>query len=122
MGAGNLAEAMEEQSRQMSDQLTDARALIVQDNQAAQMLGEPIEIGTPFSQSSSSVNINGRTQSKTKASFEVMGSRSAGIATMEAVNGSIENLFLNVSGRNIAIDTTKRAGSYSASFEDDAAW
>eukprot|EP00558_Chaetoceros_sp_UNC1202_P006127 CAMPEP_0197236322 /NCGR_PEP_ID=MMETSP1429-20130617/3466_1 /TAXON_ID=49237 /ORGANISM="Chaetoceros sp., Strain UNC1202" /LENGTH=255 /DNA_ID=CAMNT_0042695081 /DNA_START=76 /DNA_END=843 /DNA_ORIENTATION=- len=119
--AGNLVEAMEEQSRQISDLLTDARILIVQDSQAAQLLGEPIEIGTPFSQASSSMSINGKTQSSTQVSFEVIGRTSTGIATMKAADGRIDSLFLNISGRNIAIDTTKTAG-FSASFDDGTAW
>ena len=67
--AGNMAEAMEEQSRQMSDLLSDARMYIVSDSVVIQDLGEPIEVGSPFSQSSSSMNVNGKTTSRINASL-----------------------------------------------------
>lgn len=119
--AGNLAETMAEQSRQMKDILDDARGLIVQDNQAIQLLGEPIEIGSPFSQSSSTMSVNGQTRSNIQASFEVRGGRASGIVTIVACDGQINSLDMNIAGRNIVIDTTRRAGS-SSTFADDTMW
>ncbi len=107
--AGNLAEAMEEQSRQMEDMLNDARMYIVSDRDAVNALGEPVEVGSPFSQSSSSMNVNGRTSSRINASFEVRGSRSGGVATMDATDGKLSRLILNVNGRNINIGLTTSA-------------
>jgi hypothetical protein len=102
--ASNFAEAMEEQNRQISDILDDARMFIVSDKSATQVLGEPIEVGMPFSQSSSTTSINGKTRSSINASFEVRGNRGAGIATIEASNGNIDQMVLNVNGRNIYVD------------------
>ncbi len=112
--AGNIAQAMEEQSRQMSDLLGDARGLIVQDNRALDNLGEPIEMGSPFSQSSSTMSVNGKTRSSIQASFEVRGSRGSGVATMSATDGQIDQLSLNVNGRNLSISTSPTSSSWSS--------
>lgn len=104
--AGNLAKAMEEQSKQMSDLLSDARMYIVSDSVVSQELGEPIEVGSIFSQSSSSMNVNGRTSSRINASFEVRGSRGSVIASMDASDGKISNLLLNMNGRSVSINVT----------------
>jgi hypothetical protein len=55
------------------------------------------------------MSINGKAESRIQASFEVRGDAGAGVATMIAVNGQIESLILNVEGRDLPIDTTKRA-------------
>ncbi len=102
--AGSLAEAMEEQSRQISDILDDAKMYIVSDKVAIQELGEPIEVGMPFSQSSSTTSINGQTRSSINASFEVRGSRGSGVASIEASNGNIDQLVFNVNGRRVYVD------------------
>mmetsp|Transcript_7455 Transcript_7455/g.9488 ORF Transcript_7455/g.9488 Transcript_7455/m.9488 type:complete len:304 (-) Transcript_7455:1259-2170(-) len=104
--AGNLAQTMEEQSRQMSDVLDDAKRYIVLDENAIKELGEPIEVGSPFSQSSRSMSVNGRTQSSINASFEVRGCRSGGVATVDSSDGKISSLFLNINGRTLSIDVT----------------
>jgi len=103
---GSLAEAVEEQSRQMSDLLDDARMYIVSDQVAISELGEPIEVGSPFSQSSSTMSVNGKTKSSINASFEVRGTRGSGIATIDATDGKISSLSLNVNGRRFNIDVT----------------
>ena len=107
-----MAQAMEEQQQQLTNVIQDARNLIVQDPAAVQLLGEPVEMGsTPFSQSSSTMSVNGETRSNVQASLEVRGGRASGVVTVSSVNGKIESLMLNVGGRNIAVDVTKSAGS-----------
>ncbi len=115
---GGMAQAMEDQQRQMSDLLSDARNYIVQDPNAVQLLGEPVEIGSPFSQSSSTMSVNGQTRTNLQASFEVRGGRGVGVASISSVDGRIENLTLNVGGRNIRVDVTK-SGSYNSA---DVSW
>lgn len=112
-----MAAAMEEQQQQMSDIIVDAKSYIVQDPEAAELLGEPVEIGNPFSQSSSTMTINDKTQSSLQASMEVRGNRGAGVATISAIDGRIDNLFLNINGRNIAVDITKRAAFNQGDYE-----
>lgn len=107
---GKLAQAVEESQQQMEDIMGNVSFLIQQDTSAVQYLGcGAMEFGTPFSQSSSTMSINGKAESRIQASFEVRGDAGAGVATMIAVNGQIESLILNVEGRDLPIDTTKRA-------------
>ena len=103
--ASGLAETMEEQSRQMEDLLQDARSYIVADGMASSVLGEPITVGMPFSQSSSTSVINGAKSVNIQASFEAAGSRSAGVATMVANGNGIQRLRLDVAGRSFEVDT-----------------
>ena len=103
--ASGLAETMEEQSRQMEDLLQDARSYIVADGMASNVLGEPITVGMPFSQSSSTSIINGAKSVNIQASFEVAGSRSAGVATMVANGSGIQRLRVDVAGRSFEVNT-----------------
>lgn len=124
---GNLAQAMEDQNRAIEDLMNDAKYYIAADSNAMRSLGldsdGTIEVSAPFSQSSSTVSINGKTESRIQASFQVISTSSrgmgGGVATMSAVNGSIDSLYLNVNGRNVLIDTTKSAGS-SASYDSSS--
>lgn len=113
---GNIAQAMEDQSREMEDLLNNARTLILRDTNARRELGQPLEVGMPFSQSSSSMNINGQKSSQVQSSFEIRGSLASGIATMEATNGDISSLTVNVNGGGyFVIDTVRREGSSNGS-------
>ena len=103
--ASGLAESMEEQSRQMEELLQDARSYIVNDSSASNLLGDPIAIGAPFSQSSSTSVINGAKTVIVQASFEVSGPRSSGIATMVANESGVQRLRLDVAGQSFEVDT-----------------
>ena len=109
--ASELAESMEEQSRQMEELLQDARSYIVADGMASNLLGDPIAIGAPFSQSSSTSVINGAKTVMVRASFEVAGSRSSGIATMVANESGVQRLRLDVAGQSIEVDTRGGRGA-----------
>eukprot|EP00591_Stephanopyxis_turris_P010057 CAMPEP_0195508796 /NCGR_PEP_ID=MMETSP0794_2-20130614/1912_1 /TAXON_ID=515487 /ORGANISM="Stephanopyxis turris, Strain CCMP 815" /LENGTH=272 /DNA_ID=CAMNT_0040635855 /DNA_START=426 /DNA_END=1244 /DNA_ORIENTATION=- len=120
-----LAESLGEQARQVEELLDDARMLIAADANACQVLGEPISIGAPMSQSSSSVSVNGRQKTSVQVSFNVGGSFQGGVATMtasgEGNKAVIDWLSLNVAGRYYDIDVSGRttqwggASSYSSS-------
>ena len=103
--ASGLAETMEEQSRQMEDLLQDARSYIVADGIVSNVLGEPITVGMPFSQSSSTIISNGAKSVNIQAIFEASGSRSAGVATMVANGNGIQRLRVDVAGRSFEVDT-----------------
>merc|ERR1712232_873290 len=104
---------MGEQARQVEDLINDARFLLINDARVVNLLGEPIEVGMPFQQSSSSVNINGQQKTSVQASFQVQGPRGGGVATLSASGGgsaSIEQLTLNAGGRVINVDLSGRGG------------
>lgn len=131
--AGSLAQTMQEQQREMNDLLEEARTLILYDkNLVASLGGEPIQVSPPFSQSSSSSTVSvsgGRTEkrSRVEASFQVTGGRGSygsGVATMVAVNGVMERLYVNVQGRYYEVKVGTRGGASSTvvvvdSYDDD---
>jgi len=94
-----------EQSKQSQAMLEEARIRLVNDPVLAETLGEPLQVGQPFSQSSSTMSINGETSARLQASFQVAGTKQNGIATLEANNGEIRSLHVNVNGRNISVDS-----------------
>lgn len=99
----NAAEQIAEQSRQAADMIEEARVRIVNDPAITSKLGEPVQVGQPFSQSSSTMIINGKSSAKINASFQVGGPYGTGIATMECADGEIVNLIVNVNGMNIKV-------------------
>eukprot|EP01083_Nonionella_stella_P250863 866197_1 len=96
-----------EQSAQAQDMLQEAQIRLMNDPILAENLGEPLQVSQPFSQSSSTIVINGQSEATVKASFQVAGPRGNGIATMESNNGEICSLSVNVNGRNISIGSGK---------------
>ena len=104
---GSLAQSMEESQAQFDNVMKDVVYYLQIDPTAQSVFGSggAIEVGSPFSQSSSTMSINGQMESRMQSSFEVKGVNGGGIATVSAVNGVIQSLLLNVNGRNIDIDT-----------------
>ncbi|KAL7535041.1 hypothetical protein ACHAXR_006232 [Thalassiosira sp. AJA248-18] len=101
------ANEMAEQSKQVQELLEEARLRLINDSALTEMLGGNIQVGQPFSQSSSTTVINGNSSARVQASFEVAGNRSSGIATMESSNGEISSLTVNVNGRNISVGSSR---------------
>lgn len=114
------ADEIAEQSRQAQDMLDEARVRLANDPTVIEILGEPIQVGPPFSQSSSTMSINGKSTSKIMASFPVAGHRGNGIATMESSDGEIRSLSVNVNGRNISVGNRRGVmGGKSSTTKDD---
>jgi len=119
-----VSEEMAEQSRAAQDMLEEAKARLVNDAALRRQLGEPIQVGSPFSQSSSSVSINGKSTTKVQASFQVVGPYGSGVATLDSSNGEIQSLIVNVNGRNISVGASSgnvfgRASSSGSRAKDD---
>lgn len=110
---GNMANQIAEQSKQAQDMLEEARMRMANDAALTQTLGEPLQVGQPFSQSSSTTVINGKSSARMRASFQVAGPRGSGIATMESYDGEISTLVVNVNGRNLEVGSS-RVGGYGA--------
>ena len=54
--ASKVAEGVEEQRKTMEKILDDTRSYLLNDDEITNLLGEPIQLGTPFAQSSSSAS------------------------------------------------------------------
>ena len=119
-----VGEEFAEQSRAAQDLMEEARKRLVNDAALSQQLGEPLQVGQPFSQSSSSMSINGKSTTKVQASFQVAGPYGSGVATLNSSNGEIQSLVVNVNGRNISVGASSgnvfgRASSSSSRVNDD---
>lgn len=101
------ADEMAQQSKQAQEMLEEARLRLVNDPTLAEQLGDPLQVGQPFSQASSTTVINGNSRAMVKASFQIAGPRGSGIATMESSNGEISSLTVNVNGRNISVGSSR---------------
>merc|ERR1712003_475662 len=106
------AEEVAEQTRQTQDVLEDARVRVMNCQALARELGSPIQIGQPFSQSSSTVVINGRSSARVQAAFQIVGPRGSGVCQAESSNGEITSLIVNVNGRTLSINCAARGSSY----------
>ena len=107
-----LAETMAEQQEVVDDVLNEARQYLAADPAVAQMLGDGgIQVGTPFSQSSSSTSINGQTTTQVQLAFPVTGSLQSGVAQVVSANGKLQRLVLQVGGRTTAVSLSSKTPS-----------
>ena len=105
------AEGIAEQTRQAADVLEDARLRLAGDEGVTRELGEPVQCAPPFSQSSSTMSVNGRASARVRAQFQVAGPRGGGIATVESVDGEITTLTLDAGGRRIDVGASSSGTS-----------
>lgn len=110
------ADQMAKQSMQAQEVLEEARIRMANDPALAEQLGEPLQVGQPFSQSSSTMVINGNSQARVQASFQVAGPRGSGVATVESSNGEITLLTVNANGRNISVGSSRGESTLGKSF------
>jgi len=111
----SMGQALKEQQQDMQDLMDDTRSYLVRDPDSAQALGEPIQLQPPFSQGSSTANINGKVTKQIQSSFYVQGAYQTGVARMTATERGISQLLLEVGGRtiNVNLSSTGRSGSSS---------
>lgn len=102
------ADEIAQQTEQAQDMLEEARLRLINDPMVAEKFGEPLQVGQPFSQSSSTAVINGQRSARVRASFQVAGPLGSGIASMESINGEISSLNVNANGRNLSVGTSRR--------------
>jgi hypothetical protein len=98
-----LGEAMSSQQELVDTLLQEAQANMVSDATVLQVLGEPIIVGAPFQQGSSTSIINGVSTTRVQAAFSVQGSKGEGVAQMDATQDGITSLIINVNGRSITV-------------------
>ena len=116
-----LAETMANQQEEVDSILRSAKSYLLADEAVGRLLGEPISVGAPFSQSSSSASINGETTTKVQLGFPVNGSRSSGVAQVSSTNGQVQQLQLQANGRviNVSLSSSKRPKKFVQSSDDN---
>ena len=102
--------ASAEQSLKSTDMLKEARLRILDNDVVTAKLGEPLQVSTPFSQSSSMSSVNGKKASKVRARFQVGGPYGTGVATMDSVDGEIRSLVVDINGSTVRVGPRQRGG------------
>jgi hypothetical protein len=114
---GGLAEAAAEQRGAVSALLGEAQRCLEGDDRVSRVLGggggggggsrsAPLRVSPPFSQSSSTVSVNGQTTSRVELAFEVHGAEQSGVVRLSAANGKIGRLVLQAAdGRVVEVST-----------------
>ncbi len=100
--------------------LDDAYDCIRADPAVADMLGDRIQLGMPFAESSSSVTINGVRRNRLELVIPVTGSEGEGRVRLLAEQDGISLLEVNVGGRIIDVRVGKRSIYDSRNDIDDA--
>jgi Cytochrome oxidase complex assembly protein 1 len=117
--ASTMAESFAEQQRTTERLLEDAQQYIRNDPNVVNAMGTPIQLGAPFSQSSSMTSVNGKTQSRVELALNIAGSKRNGIARIMATDEGIAQLIVESGGKvfNVNLSSSKsRGGRYQNSF------
>lgn len=96
------------QSLKYSDMLKEARLRIMDNDVVGAKLGRPLQVSTPFSQSSSLSSVNGKKASKVRARFQIGGPYGTGVATMDSVDGEIRSLVVDINGSTLRVGPRQR--------------
>lgn len=96
------------QSLKSSDMLKEARLRIMDNEVVGAKLGRPLQVSTPFSQSSSMSSVNGKKASKVRARFQIGGPYGTGVATMDSVDGEIRSLVVDINGSTVRVGPRQR--------------
>jgi len=114
--ASNLADAMAEQQRTTEGLMDDARGYLMGDSAVSNLIGEPISLGAPFSQSSSTTSINGQTQTRVELGMPVSGSRGSGTVRVLASQNGIEQMQLDAAGQRINVSLSRKGSTSSSPY------
>ncbi|KAL3943249.1 MAG: hypothetical protein SGBAC_002694 [Bacillariaceae sp.] len=112
--ASGLSDVMAEQQRTTEGIMDDARGYLVGDPAVSGLLGEPIQLGAPFSQSSSTSSINGQTQTRVQLAMSVTGSRLSGTVQVLATQDGIAQMQVDAGGRRIDVNLLNRGSAGSS--------
>lgn len=112
-----LAETLAEQQEATQKIMKEAQRYVQNDANVVRLVGEPIQVGTPFSQSLSSTSINGKKASRVTLAFPVTGSMGSGVCRLVATDGIIEVLEMDAAGRRIAVGKSTSRGGTRPSFK-----
>jgi len=108
----SLAETMADQQRAVGSIIEEAQGYLVGDPAVTGLLGVPISLGAPFSQSSSSSSINGQVQSRVELAMPVSGPNGSGTVRLLASQDQIVQLQLDALGRTVNVSLTNSRQSF----------
>lgn len=118
--ASTMAATMKDQQEKMQVIMEDTQRYCVNDDAVTSVLGVPIQIGAPMSQSSSTVSINGKTQARIELGIPVSGPMGSGMARVMASQDGISQLQVEAGGRvinvNLSGSSSKRRSTSKGKF------
>jgi len=105
-----MAKSMAQENQSNKYLLSDASKILSNDVAVKNMLGSSIELGTPFSKTSSSSMVNGVTKSRLELVVPVSGSENTGRIRLISNQDGIMQMELDVGGRiiNVPLDSSRR--------------
>ena len=106
----SMAESMAEQQQTVEEYMAQARMALQADEAVTRVLGEPLQVGAPFSQSSSTQSINGQTTTRVEIGFPVNGPRGSGMAQLSATQDGMQRLIVQAAGRQISVNLNAPRG------------
>lgn len=106
----SMAESMAEQQKTVEEYMAQARMALQADEAVTRVLGEPVQVGAPFSQSSSTQSINGQTTTRVEIGFPVNGPRESGMAQLSATQDGLQRLTVQAAGRQISVNLNAPRG------------
>jgi hypothetical protein len=98
-----LSKTIADQQEVVEALLDEARSYITGNEEVENVLGQPVTVGSAFSQSSSSTSINGQTSSHVELGFPVSGPRGSVMGRLIAINGKIQQLEIQAAGQVIQV-------------------
>ena len=104
----DMQRSMVQDQQSMKALLSDASDFLLNDVALRNVLGTNIELGTPFSKTSSSTMVNGITKSRLELIIPVSGTQNTGRVRLVANQDGITQLELDVGGRIINVPLDKR--------------
>ena len=114
-----MAKSMAEQQQSNKYLLSDASKILSNDVAVKNVLGNSIELGTPFSKTSSSSMVNGVTKSRLELVIPVSGSENTGRIRLIANQDGIMQMELDVGGRIINVPLDSSRGRYDDAIDAD---
>jgi len=111
--ASRVAEASYEQAETMEAIVDEARSYLINDPTTVDLIGTPIQIGQPHSQSSATTVINGKRQLRMEFVVELSGSKGSGMSRMSATNEGIGQILVEAKGKVYQVDLSSKAKSKS---------
>lgn len=103
-----FSNAFEKESSKVAEVLEEARSILEADSTASSLLGVPLEIEQPFTQSSSTITINGETSCTIEAMFRVHGPLRAGVVSVVSRGAGVASLDLETDGRSFRLNVKNR--------------
>lgn len=111
------AESLAQQQAAVDDYLAQAQRCLQADPAVVRRLGDPVRVGSPFSQSSSTTNVNGKSTSRVQIGFAVSGSKGVSAMAQLSATGEagLQSLVVQGPGFTLNVNVNKTSSSSSSS-------